>query len=114
MAAVIGIALAVAGLALIVVARLTGGGRLGRNRLVGIRTRATLTSDAAWAAAHRAAAPALSWAGATAMGIGVVLATLRPSTGDTVALAIAGGVITLGLVAAGSAKGLRAARAAGD
>lgn len=41
-------------------------GTLGRNRAVGIRTSATLASDAAWQAAHRAAAPLMQKAAAVA------------------------------------------------
>ncbi len=49
------ILLIAAGLFLAVVGRRAGKGRLGRNYLVGIRTTLTLSSDAAWDAAHRAA-----------------------------------------------------------
>lgn len=41
-------------------------GTLGRNRAIGIRTSATRASDAAWQAAHRAAAPLMQKAAAVA------------------------------------------------
>ncbi|HET8957262.1 MAG TPA: SdpI family protein [Microcella sp.] len=47
-------------------------GALGRNRAVGIRTSATLASDAAWQAAHRAAAPLVQKAAAVAGTFAVV------------------------------------------
>lgn len=47
------------------IARMGAAGTLRRNGLVGVRTAATMQSDAAWYAAHRAIAPALqicAWA----------------------------------------------------
>lgn len=47
------------------IARMGAAGTLSRNGLVGIRTAATMQSDAAWYAAHRAIAPVLricAWA----------------------------------------------------
>jgi len=58
-----------------VLAELAGRGRLRRNRLAGIRTRATLKSDAAWTAAHRASSKTV-WVGfavSTAAGIVTLL-----------------------------------------
>lgn len=50
------------GLLVWVVARAAASGRLGRNGVVGIRTRATQASDEAWRAAHAAAVrPAASF-----------------------------------------------------
>lgn len=43
----------------VIVGWLSTTGRLPRNRVVGIRTRATMASDDAWIAAHRAAGPSL-------------------------------------------------------
>lgn len=47
------------------IARMGAAGTLSRNGLVGVRTAATMQSDAAWYAAHRAIAPVLricAWA----------------------------------------------------
>lgn len=52
---VVGLLLVAAGAVVIVVARRAASGKIPRNRLAGIRTRATLASDQAWAAGHRAA-----------------------------------------------------------
>lgn len=62
-------------LATAVLVELAGRGRLRRNRLAGIRTRATLRSDAAWTAAHRASSKTV-WVGvavSTAAGIVALL-----------------------------------------
>ena len=45
-----------------VLTELASRGRLSRNRLAGIRTNATMRSDAAWSASHRAAAKTV-WIG---------------------------------------------------
>ncbi|WP_333618271.1 SdpI family protein [Dietzia sp.] len=42
-------------------------GALRRNRLVGIRTRATLASDKAWAVGHSAGGPAMAFGGVLAL-----------------------------------------------
>ncbi|MGH1488443.1 MAG: SdpI family protein [Acidimicrobiales bacterium] len=52
--AAIGLIMVAAGIAVIVVSKRAADGRLKKNRLAGIRTKATLSSDEAWDAAHRA------------------------------------------------------------
>ena len=83
---------------------------LERNALIGIRTRATMASDAAWHAGHRAAARPLDVAAWASAGSGVV--------GTVMAIAgwwIAGVVVALGYVALLALLGvatIRAGRAA--
>lgn len=58
-------------------------GNLERNGLIGIRTPATLQSDAAWEAGHRAAAPALrSWGRVEFMGSILVLVSALLAPGS--------------------------------
>lgn len=54
---------------------------MGPNRLVGIKTRATLASADAWARGHAAAQPALLAAAVTGLGAGVPLALVHVATG---------------------------------
>lgn len=79
---------------------------LERNALIGIRTRATMASDAAWHAGHRAAARPLDIAAWASAGSGVV--------GTVMAIAgwwIAGVVVALGYVALLGVATIRAGRA---
>lgn len=88
-------------------------GTLERNGLVGIRTRATMASDAAWDAGHRAAAPALG-AAAWACGVSGLAGTVLAIVGSWLAgVAVVGGylVLTATMVVATVRAG-RAARAA--
>jgi uncharacterized membrane protein len=82
-----GIALMVGGIALVVLGATAGAGKLARQSVVGMRTRATLASDEAWEAAHEAAANWVMGAGAVLFvgGIVVILADSE-TTGDVVAL----------------------------
>ncbi|MGE3286022.1 MAG: SdpI family protein [Pseudonocardia sp.] len=59
--------LAVSGTALVTVAVLGARGRLPRNRFAGVRTAATLRSEAGFALAHRVAAAPLAAAGGVAL-----------------------------------------------
>lgn len=95
-------------------------GNLGRNPAVGIRTRATMSSDAAWTAGHAAAAPLLTATYLTAYAVGVISAVLGVvlMLRDVEHLAVAvvplagvGAVITLLSLAANRANS--AARATG-
>ncbi|MEV8249621.1 SdpI family protein [Microbacterium sp. NPDC076768] len=58
-----------------VLVSLAGSKHLPRNRLAGIRTHATMKSDAAWTAAHRSAAPTV-WIGAVTSTTAAVIALL--------------------------------------
>ena len=68
------------GVFVVITAHRLADGRIAKNRIIGIRTRTTLSSDEAWAAAHQAGAPNLvrcGWAsaltGPAAVGIGVAV-----------------------------------------
>lgn len=71
---IIGVVVALAGVAFLGIAHLSRLGRLHRNRWVGIRTPETLASEAAWAAGQAAAVSARRWAGlgAVVLGLGMV------------------------------------------
>ena len=91
-----------AGAALLTVGLLGWWGRLPRNRFAGVRTPATLRSDAAFTLANRVAAPPVLAAGAVcvaagalALGAGGVMLTVIVAVGGagTVALLIAAGLL---------------------
>lgn len=83
-------------------------GRIARNQLVGIRTRRTLSSDAAWTRGHAAAAP---WTRRTAWATALVgLVTVALALSDRPAAAFVAGmgamaVLVLGLLVATSVAG---------
>jgi uncharacterized membrane protein len=81
------IALIVGGIALIVLGAVARAGKLTRQSVVGLRTKATMASDEAWRAAHEASARWVIGAGAV-MFVGgvVVILTDSETTGDVVAL----------------------------
>ncbi|WP_166823174.1 SdpI family protein [Brevibacterium limosum] len=74
--------------------------RLTRNRAIGIRSRHTLASDAAWLRGHRAAVPALITLSVIAIGFALALACVElfswPSAAGHV-LAVIGWVLILGM-----------------
>ncbi|MPZ64236.1 MAG: hypothetical protein GEU83_01470 [Pseudonocardiaceae bacterium] len=108
----LGAVLTVAGLALVSVAVLGWRGLLPRNRVAGVRTPASLRSDAAFRVANRVAAPPLGAAGVVCATGGALCFT---TTGAVLAV-IAGvtGAGTLTLVVAGGVLGNRAAEAVHD
>lgn len=79
-------------------------GDLARNRVVGVRTPATLASDEAWKVAHRLAGP---WMVAGSLGAIVPGAILlfRPSNGSAQAVIMIGLAVMVALVIAGGAVG---------
>lgn len=112
-ALVIAGSLAVGGVLVVVVTRRAARGELARNHLAGVRTPATLASDRAWLAAHRAALPATTVGGAIAIA-GSLLLLLRPGpAGTLVLLAVVGGGLLAGVIG-GAVQGVRAARAVAD
>ena len=93
----------VVGVVALATAWLAARGRLPRNRLIGLRTSSTLSSDAAWCAGHKAAAWSLVVLGCVMLLAGAVLVVVDPSSrarqvieGGTVAvvlpIVLAGGV----------------------
>ena len=101
----IGLLLLLSGVAVAAVNRRAADGRLRRNALAGIRTRATLASDAAWVAGHVAARP-LSDASAAVFAATGLLAALASRA------ALFAGVVLVGTVGA-TVLLLLAARSAG-
>ncbi len=84
---VAGIALMVGGIALVVLGATAGAAKLTRQSVVGLRTKATLASDEAWEAAHKAAANWVIGAGAVLIVGGVVVILVdSETTGGVVAL----------------------------
>ncbi len=75
---IVGCLLVLVGVALVTIAVLGARGRLPRNRWAGVRTAATLASDAAFALAQRVAAAPLGAAGAVAVVGGVVVVAGAP------------------------------------
>lgn len=101
--------IATAGILWIVGVRSTSG-TLGRNHLVGIRTYATLESDAAWEAAHQAGGP---WLKVAAIGPAItgIVVLLRPTNVVGAAASMIGLAWLVGWVIAAGVRGSRAARA---
>ncbi|KAA3636313.1 MAG: hypothetical protein DWP92_09715 [Armatimonadetes bacterium] len=104
-----GIALIWGGVVIVAAGAMARAGQLTRQSFVGIRTRTTMASDAAWEAAHRAGG---NWiiAGGMIMAVGGLLTVLAESddTGVVVALVTAG--IALVPIAIGGFVGQAAAR----
>jgi uncharacterized membrane protein len=95
-------------------------GNFGRNSAIGIRTKATMSSDAAWDAGHSAAAPMLTVAYLTAYAAGVITAAmvlaLKLSDVDKpvfIVVPLCGMGLVIALVSAAAGKANSAARAAG-
>ena len=99
------------GVVLVYVGLLERRGRLPRNRWVGIRTRTTMASDAAWTAAHRATSWSSTASGALLVVTGLGLLVLRPS-GDGAAAVATGAVAIIALLVL--IGGIQAQRAAKD
>jgi hypothetical protein len=84
-----------------------------RNRLVGLKTRATLRSDEAWAAGHAAARPTLrvgAFVGASS--VLVVLVTAFVAVPVAAVVAVVGSLAVLGLLIGATLKANRAAERA--
>ena len=103
----LGVVLVIAGVALLTVGLLGWRQRLPRNRFAGIRTPATLRSDAAFIAANRVAAPPVLAAGVVCT-VGGGLALGSAGSALTVIVAVTGAG-ALGLLLAGGLLGHRVA-----
>lgn len=101
------------GVVVMTVARRGRDGRLRRNELVGLRTRATLSSDEAWLAAHRASYGASATSGLIAI-LGGAFTLLARSNGALAAVVTLTCVAILALTFWGAYQGNRAARAVHD
>lgn len=93
---VAGSLLVAAGLALLVVALLGARSRLRRNRFAGVRTAATLRSDAAFTLANRAAAMPIGAAGVVAAAGGSFLLASGPLASGPLASGLLAGVLARG------------------
>ncbi|HEX6403794.1 MAG TPA: SdpI family protein [Pseudonocardiaceae bacterium] len=105
----LGVVLVIAGVAVFTVGLLGWRQRLPRNRFAGIRTPATLRSDAAFIAANRVAAPPVLAAGAVCT-VGGGLALGSAGSALTVIVAVTGAG-ALALLLAGGLLGHRVAAA---
>lgn len=101
-----------AGAALLVVAALSARGTLRRNRWVGIRTRATMASDAAWAAAHRAAAAPTAVGGAVLVAGGIAIPFVTNDDRGVAGAGLAIAILGVSIVGFAAVVGVRAARRA--
>ncbi|MEM7326143.1 MAG: SdpI family protein [Actinomycetota bacterium] len=84
-------------------------GRLRRNWIAGIRTQASLTSDEAWDACHRAGGRKLMAAGLILIPSAIPL-LFRPTNGLGLAIILASFVLTIALGSWATIEGNRAAR----
>ncbi|MFC7342874.1 SdpI family protein [Saccharopolyspora griseoalba] len=103
------------------VTRSIASGNLGRNAAIGIRTRATRASDAAWRAGHLAASARMMVAartgyalGGATIGLGLLGAASGSSPAWFFAVPAVGTAAVIGLLLAAARRADRAARAAVD
>lgn len=87
----------------------------GRNRALGIRTRATLASDAAWARGHTASAPWILSSAIAAAAFGVAVMSLgflgvEPSNVAVVVLTLGGFAVVFACLIIGTSVANRAAK----
>jgi uncharacterized membrane protein len=95
--------------ALVVITGVLGAfGKLPRNRLAGVRTAATMSSDEAFATANRIAAPAIILGGLAAMAAGVAGLFVSPAASNTIAAV--GVLLMAALAILGGIRGSRAVR----
>ena len=108
--AVLTATMTVGGIVVAYIGRRGVAGTLRRNRLAGIRTRATMRSDAAWAAGHRAGGGLLVIAGVLMALAGLALLA-RPSNVVGMAITLGAGGVVLVLALVSTVQANRAARA---
>ncbi|GGV06661.1 hypothetical protein GCM10010182_26670 [Actinomadura cremea] len=98
---------ALAGVLVVVVARGTATGRIGRNAFAGIRTKRSMADDESWRTVHRGAQPWMI-AGGAIMTMAGLIALAVPDKAAS-AIVVGGGVLlTLVLTVLGTLIGLRA------
>ena len=105
-----GLFFTVAGLGSLLLAYLCATGRLKRNGIVGMRTQATMASDAAWHAAHRTSAWSLAVAGLIFLALAAWIAATRPGNLDGSNVVIVSVVAVLAIVIAGGVQADRVAK----
>ncbi|MEU8892904.1 SdpI family protein [Streptomyces sp. NPDC048442] len=118
---VFGVGLLTLGLLIQYVKNQVVSGSIQRNSAIGIRTKATMASDAAWAKGHAAAAPTLTATfltayavGAISLVTGVVMMVSDGRNPAVLVLPLCGLVVVLGLLVAASVRANAAARAVRD
>lgn len=84
--------------------------RLPRNGLVGMRTKATMASDAAWNASHRASAWSVALAGLVLLVAGLWLLLSRSSAGSSRNVVLGTCVAILVVIVVGGIQADRVAR----
>ena len=95
------IALLLGSLAVVEVGRRSVAGALPRNRMVGLRMRATLESDESWHVAHRAAGSTLMSTGVAGIGLAVAAAVIGVTGSEEAAagaLLVAAVIVVLGVL----------------
>lgn len=107
--ALLAVVMIASGILALWLSRATASGRVRRNQIAGIRTRATLASDAAWLAAHRRAQPLTAAAGWCAIAAGSVALVPVPMPAVVVAVLV-GAIAMIVLTLCAAAVGGRAAR----
>ncbi|QHY97543.1 hypothetical protein SSPS47_20785 [Streptomyces sp. S4.7] len=117
---VFGVGLVMLGVLIHYVRNQVAAGKIRRNSAIGIRTKATMSSDAAWEAGHAAAAPLLAVTFLTAYALGAitVLIGLVSALGDiddaaVLVVPLGGILVFLGLLSTAAARANAAARATG-
>ena len=105
----IGALLAGTGLAVALLTRRAADGRLRRNALAGIRTRATLSSDEAWRTGHAAARGLSDAAGVVFVLSGLAVVAVRDAAGFAV-VALVGAVLGTVLLLVAAWRAGRAVR----
>lgn len=107
--AAIGVLLLLAAMLLVGVGLAASRGRLWRQRVVGLRTKVTMRSDAAWKAAHLAGGRWITGSGAVLIAPAVALVALRPRGPAMAYLVLPAAVVVLVLLIVGLMRGEAAA-----
>lgn len=84
--------------------------RLKRNGSVGMRTKATMASDAAWYAAHRASAWSIAVAGLIFLAVGIWLLVTRPDDAGARTAVLGSAIAVLVVIVIGGVQADRVAK----